>query len=63
MWTPTCIQPITGGNKFVWAYDLPVTANQMAVGAGGSGLYKFLDYNENLIATCRNHSLKDHYVQ
>ena len=33
----------TGDYKFVWLYDLPVTVNQMAVGTGGSGLYKFLD--------------------
>ena len=30
--------------KFLWAYDLPVTVNQIAVGTvHGSGLYKFLD--------------------
>ena len=50
----------TGGNKFVWAF---VTVNQMAVlvctSACGAVCYN-KHVCSNLIATCRNHSLKDH---
>ena len=56
--------------KFLWVYDLPVTVNQIAVGtvvlvctsfwiACGAVCYNKHVYS-NLIATCRNHSLKDH---